>query len=231
MINLKNVTLVGIDCLNLNRLFKAIEISTEKINFAEIKILSSIKNDKVIKIPKISSIEEYSKFMIKELNNYVDTDYVLIIQYDGFVLNEKAWSDAFLNYDYIGACWWYSDKMNVGNGGFSLRSKKLLTILQKDENILLYHPEDHQICREYGIYLKNEYGIKFAPNEIANIFSIEGVDINTKNKYMPKTTFNETNKWNGQFGFHGLQKTDISNWIKNNKKFKIKNELTDKHIW
>lgn len=87
--------------------------------------------------------------MIKELNKYIETSYVLIIQYDGFILNPDAWTDEFLEYDYIGAPWWYTDDCNVGNGGFSLRSKKLLEILANDDSILETHPEDHHICRTY----------------------------------------------------------------------------------
>lgn len=51
--------------------------------------------------------------MIKELNKYIETDYVLIVQYDGFILNPKAWMDEFLEYDYIGAPWWYTDNYNI----------------------------------------------------------------------------------------------------------------------
>ena len=32
-------------------------------------------------------ISEYNIFMIKKLNSIIDTDYVLIIQHDGFILN------------------------------------------------------------------------------------------------------------------------------------------------
>ena len=56
---------------------------------------------------------------------------MLIIQHDGFILNHKAWDNEFLNYDYIGApVYWMGNKLiEVGNGGFSLRSKKLLKII------------------------------------------------------------------------------------------------------
>ena len=35
------------------------------------------------------------------LASYIETDFVLIVQYDGFVLHAQAWDDDFLNYDYI----------------------------------------------------------------------------------------------------------------------------------
>lgn len=190
---LPNVTIFGLDCLNLGRLQRAFDESEKDIWFKESIILSSIpsRNDKrVRKISRVSSKQAYSHFMIKELDKYINTSHVLVVQYDGYVKNWKAWDDEFLQYDYIGATWWYKDGMNVGNGGFSLRSKKLQTILANDKNIKITHPEDDSICRRYRPYLEKEYGIKFAPESVAKKFSIEGYK--QEDKY-----------YNGQFGFHG----------------------------
>jgi len=71
---------------------------------------------------------------IANLHKYFETDYVLTIQMDGFPLRRGL--EAFVGqYDYIGAPWgrasWYTNlvfpypKYSVGNGGFSLRSKKI----------------------------------------------------------------------------------------------------------
>ena len=38
------------------------------------------------------------------------TPHVLLIQWDGFVVNPSAWSDEFLDFDYVGARWgWPTD--------------------------------------------------------------------------------------------------------------------------
>ena len=140
MKKLPTITLLGIDCVNVERLRKALDISCERIEFGAVKLLTSLPTNDMrkISIDHIGSIEEYSKFCIKNLIEYVDTDYVLVIQYDGFVLNANAWLDDFFNYDYCGAVWpvgpWFGDDFPkelfgtevVGNGGFSLRSKELL---------------------------------------------------------------------------------------------------------
>lgn len=212
-INLKNITLFGIDSLNKERLLNAFEICEYYANFGDKILLTKINKNtitnsgiKIINVDEINSLENYSYFMIKKLNDFINTDYVLIIQYDGFILNPKAWTNDFLEYDYIGAPWWYNDDCNFGNGGFSLRSKKLLNLLQKDKHIqYTEHAEDHTICRIYGDYLR-EKGIKFAPEELAKKFSIEGT--NEPWKYPVKYG----TIWINEFGFHGLHKTDISNW-------------------
>ncbi|MDR5736682.1 DUF5672 family protein [Caballeronia sp. LZ019] len=112
------------------------------------------------------------------------TPWVLVIQWDGYVADPDAWSDEFFNYDYIGARWpWHNDGMSVGNGGFSLRSTKLMRLLASDEFPLrdgIY--EDKLIGRIYRPLLESKYGIRFAPNDVADRFSYE-------NSHPPGPTF------------------------------------------
>jgi glycosyltransferase involved in cell wall biosynthesis len=181
-LHLPNVTLVVVDCVDLARAQKAVDESTKDILFGDVKVLSSLNGT----IPHINSIEAYSRFMMKELHNHITTDYALIIQHDGYVKDYKAWDKEFLQYDYIGAPWWYKDGKNVGNGGFSLRSIKLLRATAEPE-LKETHPEDHHICRTYRRHLESK-GIKFAPESVAERFSVEGT---------------KTTHYSGQFGFHG----------------------------
>lgn len=227
---LPSVTLLGIDCVDIDRLVQAAEICMKDFEFAEVKLLTSLpsQNPNIIKIEPVESIEEYSKFMIYKLDEYFTTSYVLVIQYDGFILNPSAWTNEFLNYDYIGAPWLVADwsvndfgfpknllgKLIVGNGGFSLRSKKLTSLCAKlfrDGVFLNYHPEDVAICL-HNRKLLEEKGIKFAPIEIAKKFSFEAEN-------------DECDVWDGQFGFHGLRWTDISKWLKDHPSYKIDNTL------
>ncbi len=182
MINLPDVTLVCIDCVNKISAMRAIIESRLSINFGETVYISDVG---------ISSKQEYSKFVINELNDYINTSHCLIIQYDGYVINSGLWNDDWLNYDYIGAKWWY-DSYNVGNGGFSLRSKKLLQAIQ-EINPTIFHPEDDVICRGNRDLLESKYNIKFASNEIAEIFSFE-------------PNIKDSNFRNNTFGFHGIPK-------------------------
>jgi hypothetical protein len=232
-IRLKNVTLLGIDCVNIERLQAAIDLCQEDFEFAQVKILSSLKSEdkNVLRIKEIASLEEYSKFIISELVNYIDTPYVLVVQYDGFILNPEQWTDEFLNYDYIGAPWHVADwsirdfdfpkdslgKKIVGNGGFSLRSKKFLEIsarLFNEGKIPKPHPEDVAVCVWYREHFEKE-GIKFAPVELAERFSVEGEDSVYKN----------------QFGFHGFGWTNIDAWVNSHPKYGlIVNEYKEARI-
>lgn len=224
-ISLPNVTLVGIDCVDVDRIQKALNISCDEIEFGKVKLLTSLPTSDIrkVEIPHISSVEEYSLFCLSDLVKYVDTDFVLIVQYDGFVLNPKSWTDEFLKYDYIGAPWfvheefWFNkfnfprelyNKTVIGNGGFCLRSKFFLETSSKliqTGIIKKYHPEDVVMC-VWNRNLVEDEGIKFAPVEIAEMFSIEGRD----------------HIYSNQFGFHGFEWTDISVWITENPKWGIK---------
>ena len=176
------VSLICIDNLHIESAQKAIDKSIEYINFKEVIFLKDIK---------IKSKEDYSKFCIKELHKYIQTEFMLLIQYDGYIINPHLWLNEYLKFDYIGAPWWYNDKMNVGNGGFSFRSKRLMEYISK-MNINKCHPEDDVICRQnYNELIRN--GFKFANEYIASIFSFE--QNNKHNKFK-----------NNTFGFHAVQK-------------------------
>jgi tetratricopeptide (TPR) repeat protein len=76
--------------------------------------------------------------------------------------------------------------MRVGNGGFSLRSRKLLEALQ-DPRIELVDAEDETICRTCRPLLERDHGIRFGSEALADRFSFEAAYPIGK-----------------QFGFHGL---------------------------
>jgi ADP-heptose:LPS heptosyltransferase len=179
MTNLSLVTVVIIDTLHHAKAIAAIRQTHKHIKPARTVFLTDIDitvpNTEVIKIEPIKSKKEYSEFCIKELNNYFDTPFVLVIQHDGYVIDGDAWTDLFYGFDYIGAPWEY-DERNVGNGGFSLRSKKLQSILANDDMISIVHPEDQSICILYRPYLEETYEIKFAPLELAERFSFETLE-------------------------------------------------------
>lgn len=191
MVNLPNVTVIAIACNRQAETIAALYKTMAQIKPAAVKLLTDIDISatgiEVIKIDKLDW-EGYNRFCIKELWKHFDTSHVLLVQWDGYVLDCTCWSDEFLEYDYIGAKWLDIGKpYNVGNGGFSIRSKKLQTILATDAMINVTCPEDVAICKVYGQYLMDNYGIKYANEYVADKFAFE------LNQPTQKT-----------FGFHGF---------------------------
>lgn len=129
----------------------------------------------VINIDPITAAAGYSHFVLRLLPAFIDTSHVLITQWDGFVLDGQAWSDDFLEVDYIGAVWHdQPEGLNVGNGGFSLRSQRCLQA-GKDTRITQEHPEDAVLCRTHRHWLEQDMQLRFASSELAGRFAFENV--------------------------------------------------------
>jgi hypothetical protein len=212
------ISITCIDTLNytptITALKKTIETLGDKIT--KVYWFSDIDFPDTIDVPvtwiKVDPIkvynEDYSHITLKMCPEVCIEEHNLIIHPDGFAVNREAWTDEFLEYDYIGACW---QDGTVGNGGFCLRSRKLydafISIGVKNStndyqdymNDSFYYvitesgekfiPEDNIICKVHREKLEKEYDIKFAPLYIANRFSIE---------------HNYSSVWLGKsLGFHG----------------------------
>ena len=214
-LNLKDVTLVCIDDQSPKKAGFIMEKICDSISFADVKLFSSLEIPYVTnKIKAITCKNDYSKFVIKDLHHYIDTEYCMFVQTDGYPLNIEAWTDEYYEYDYIGASWsWVRFSFRkkvcptgncVGNGGFSLRKTRLL----KEVSTYDYNPwdkklisiysgngedleEDTFICRVASEELKAK-GFKFAPCELADYFSVEN------------------RVYTGQFGFHGPKTIEIN---------------------
>lgn len=125
-LQLPTVTLLCVDCIDINRAIRVIERCKEKADFGAAKLLTSIPNEyhHAERIMPLNSLIAYSIFMLTTVHKYINTDHVLIVQRDGFILNPESWEENWLELDYIGPLFVQYDK--VGSGGFSLRSKKLM---------------------------------------------------------------------------------------------------------
>lgn len=120
------ITLMIIDCVNVDRAIKVLERCKKLGDFGAVKLLTSLPTDyeHAVKIMPLNSLVAYSVFMLTKCHEYIDTDHVLIVQRDGWILNPSSWNEAWLGYDYIAPLFVQYDK--VGSGGFSLRSKRLM---------------------------------------------------------------------------------------------------------
>ena len=149
-----------------------------RIHFGRAVLLTSKAVDtpegiEVCLIDGINDIESYSQFVIRQLGFYFDTTHALLVQWDGYVLHPERWDSSFVSYDYIGATWPGNDRTpeTVGNGGFSLRSRKLLQALNA-MTFDQFHPEDEHIARTHRPELE-ALGIRFAPPDVGDRFAYE----------------------------------------------------------
>jgi hypothetical protein len=189
---LPDVTLVAVTSVALGPTLAALEQSMLQARFAKVLLLSDRRPAEVVhpliewrRISPLRSRLDYSRFMLRELGSHVATSHALCIQWDGYVLRGQAWHPAFLAYDYIGAVWpHFSDGHNVGNGGFSLRSRHLLEACRQlpfdgesAEDVVI-----GRLCRDR----LEAQGLKFAPEAVARSFAYE-----------------RASPTGDEFGFHG----------------------------
>jgi hypothetical protein len=156
----------------------ALRSCLDKVIFADCLLLTDCNltaenGIRVVPIEKLQSARDYSEFVLRRLADHVNTTHCLVVQWDGFILDAGCWDPRFLEFDYIGAPWpQFDDAHFVGNGGFSLRSRKLLVACQSAE-FRVSHPEDLAIGRVNRAYLEAHYDIRFADRAIAERFSFE----------------------------------------------------------
>tara|TARA_R110002094_G_scaffold213186_1_gene183666 strand:+ start:476 stop:1141 length:666 start_codon:yes stop_codon:yes gene_type:complete len=192
MLELPDVTLAILTSVGIKPSIQAMQHSCKGINWDRVKFISHERPEylptsiEFSKCPKMNNIDEWNKASIYELPKHIDTEFVMLIHADGFVVNPESWRDEFLDYDYVGAPWplptddfSYKDiqgeVIRVGNS-VSLRSKTLLEVPIREN--LEWKPfygnynEDGFICVNY----RHEYlraGCEFADINLAKHFSHE----------------------------------------------------------
>ncbi len=189
---LPDVTLCCVDTRTPELALYAMRRSMQHLAFARCVLVSSeaargldLSGIDLITIAPLTSIDAYSHHVLKGLAPVLHTSHMLLIQWDGFVRDAQAWSDDFLAFDYIGAPWVGGELAGqVGNGGFTLRSRRLLQVLQQDR-FTPHNPEDVCIAVTHRQALEAE-GIRIADLATAGRFACE------------------RGPWRPAFGFHAM---------------------------
>lgn len=191
MLKLSNVTLLCVETREPDLAHWAIDRCLSGTQFSKVVLITNLdrvrlKRDDIeyVQAPSIKTTKDYSNLLLSGVGQYVESSHVLIIQWDSFVTHPELWSNEFLSYDYIGPVWPHHPETPVGNGGFSLRSKKLLDVIQRP-GFVKKHPEDYCICADNRNFL-DRHAIKLAPINIAEQFAVERT------------------LWHEAFGFHGF---------------------------
>ena len=187
------MTLCAATSVNVAATIRALQHSLDQVEFGECLLFADAcppeldPRIRMVEVQQFTSGADYSNFMLTRLAEFIRTDHCLVAQWDGFDIDAARCDPNFLAVDYDGAPWpQFHDGHDVGNGGFSLRSRKLLEAC-RDPSFRVSHPEDIAICRINREMLEREHGIRFADRETANRFSAE--------RSVPG---------HATFGFHGI---------------------------
>jgi Protein of unknown function (DUF5672) len=178
----------------------AIEECVSKVDFAEVLVFTD-KPDEFMKLDHLCNLHivitedwptkvDWCKFNWFGTQHYIKTSHAVFIQWDSWVWDQAMWHDDYLKYDYAGSPWWYSDKRNVGNSGFSMKSARLMRYIYKhrDQFPCNTNIEDDLLCRGYRPALE-EAGFIWTPERLAKDFSFELMRPSETSRH---------------FGFHGM---------------------------
>lgn len=228
-LDLEKVSLICIDPVEPDQAVKVLNHCRKEIDFGETILVSTRKPEgykgKFFECPK-TDWQAYNDLVL-HMTKYIDNQFALLVQTDGFILNPDKFDRTWFYYDYIGAPWpsqsdWialqtdrlkksYNKDTRVGNGGFSFRSKKFMDLSDKFPSTAGLG-EDTFLCVENYKHMVKA-GIKFASVEDALQFSVENPIVemgiadwrDTKNpKFNPSQSF----------GWHGKNVSNYQEIIK-----------------
>lgn len=199
-LQLPNVSLVAMTSVKIKETIKALQYSMQGIDFGEVVLITHRKPLFLPKeitykhIDKLTDIDRFNYETVYHMGDYVNTEYALLVHYDGFVVHPEMWRDEFFQYDYIGSPWplpkegdtttfrdIYGNICRVGNS-VSLRSKRLMDFPRKanvpwvgeEKDGFVYFNEDGFICCKIRHLIEAE-GMKIAPLSVAKYFGHENM--------------------------------------------------------
>lgn len=207
MLDLSKVTLVSIDSaadhlsknnIRLATISRIVPEILKQIHFGDILMINPFGKNKHLldikfqphwddflleKSPK--NIAWLNNFLIKALPKLIKTEWYLIIQWDGFILNPDMWMDEFFRYPFLGG----GD--TTLNGGFSLRNTETMLEFLKVNKTFDTGAEDGF----YSAFLD----IPNVRNKKDTPFKIPCPDVTTINNFCK---WDSTNCVDRTFGWH-----------------------------
>lgn len=203
-LSLPSVTLLCVETRMHEQARRTLVDATSRIQFGDVLIYTNkpelipVPGARHVIVPDWSVKTEAGTFCYMKSPALVTTDHMIFTEWDGGIRDVGMWDNAFLSYDYIGAPWPGRDKgggwnppndMRVGNGGFTLWSKRLMDLVAKWPRPMF---TDLHISKDNRRALEAQ-GMRWAPEEVAYRFSYECGTPEMAEK--------------SSFGFH-----DIFNW-------------------
>lgn len=184
MLDLPNVTLLFVETRAHKITERVIADCIAKCNFGEILLYTDkpdlIRFDpdrkaRTILCPDFANKKDAGQFYYQHACAGISTEYALMLEWDAGIYDVSKWTPEFLKYDYIGAPWQVRPQehncLDVGNGGFTIMSKKLGCFLTDHAHDFPVFT-DWDLCRNNRARLEAQ-GFTWAGRDLAARFSWE----------------------------------------------------------
>ena len=93
-LDLGDVTVCAVASTNVQLAARALNISIAQCKFSDAILLSHAPVEggfRFVQIDEVNSVIEYEQFVCKKLPNFIDSPFLLIVQWDGYVVDAQAW--------------------------------------------------------------------------------------------------------------------------------------------
>lgn len=171
MLDLPGITLVAVYNICHELTLAAVDECLRRARFGDVKLFTDVPLGRDV-IPIKQGFDAFAWATHYEVPKHIKTSHILSVQWDSWIVNPEAWRSEFLDYDYIGAPWWYQ-RYNVGNSGFTIRSKRLIDFIAANrDRFPIREPEDDVLCRTYRPLLES-FGFRWPSTQVAARFAFE----------------------------------------------------------
>lgn len=178
MLDLSNTTLVIVATRGHAISKIAVDACLERATFGGVLIYTNDRSRIEVPgavyhdVPDWPNKVEAGRFYYSEAMSGVETPFALLIEWDGGIFDATKWRADFFEYDYIGAPWITIDNNKVGNGGFTLMSKRLGDFICARRG---QYPcmTDFDVCRRWRQTFEREGGFKWPSADVAADFAWE----------------------------------------------------------
>jgi hypothetical protein len=184
LLNLKNTTLLFVETRAHEITKRVIADCLSKADFGEVLIFTDkmdefavpeLSGARLVSVPDFPNKKLAGQFYYAQAMEKVETDFALMLEWDAGIFKPEHWKPEFFNYDYIGAPWITSphehNRMDVGNGGFTLMSRKLgQYAIENFQQFPVY--TDWDFCRMQRRHYEAA-GFKWPMRDLASFFAWE----------------------------------------------------------
>lgn len=122
MTSLPTVTLLSLSTRDVEQAGKALVYSCSGINFGCVKLVSPYRPADLPEwilweyVSPFETIDDWNKYCVYNLWEHFNTEHVLFIHSDGFVVNPQSFKQEWLQYDYTGSPWSHECAVAIQGG-------------------------------------------------------------------------------------------------------------------
>lgn len=154
----------------------ALQHWTRRINFKEVLVFSDknlLPGSKWVPVKPLTDINrDYGDIMVRGMWPFINSEYMILINWDTLLRDQNLWSAEFFDYDYIGSMWpWQAPHNdNPDHCGISWRSSKLLQAMRYPAVESVTDAVPYHISHQLEQLMRNRFQIRMAEQEMNRRF-------------------------------------------------------------